>query len=372
MKRCFKLFSAAFVLASIMAMTSCGDKNSDNPDNKLVLTADKATFTADGEDIVTFTVKQNGVDVTADCNICCEALCLAGNKYSTTEPGVYTFYAYFTDEANDPNHETSNTLEVTAKAVPSDFDTTKNLHKNVNYFVFTGSWCNPCYLFKVDLNDVIVNFTDDNLTVINFYTPLNTPGVSPSEPELAYAGFVNTNNQLKADGRFAIDGYPSVFAELDFELGSGGGRVSKDEVLNVFDEYSVKAAKTGIKVDSEVNGGKAEFTVTVGAKEAGTYYIGVLLVEDNIVCYQNGGGNNYNHTGVVRAMATESLFGDELATLEAGKTASKDFSFDLAPTYNNENLYVLVYTLYEKNGKNVVDNSVKATVNGFTDYKYTN
>ena len=79
---------------------------------ELELSASATTIDADGKSQVTFTVKQDGEDVTASCDIYNAAgdVKLATNSFATTEAGSYSFYA-MKDGAK------SNVVAVTAVAV---------------------------------------------------------------------------------------------------------------------------------------------------------------------------------------------------------------------------------------------------------------
>ena len=64
----------------------------------LELTADKTTITPDGSDVVTFTVMQDGIDVTSESTLYLipedgEPIAQDGFTFSTTTEGNYNFYA---------------------------------------------------------------------------------------------------------------------------------------------------------------------------------------------------------------------------------------------------------------------------------------
>jgi thiol-disulfide isomerase/thioredoxin len=328
----------------------------------LVLSVDKASISANSTDTATFTVKQLGVDVTSKVRICISGgTCLVGNAFTTTTAGDYEFYAYY---ANNPDNK-SNTVTVTAISdTPSvDFDATKALHKNVTFFTFTATWCEPCNIFKGYMSNMESDY-GDNIVEINFYH-------SESETSVASNLEAISVSQLDAEGRFDVKGYPTLFAELDVEVGTPGYIPTQTETQNSYTKYVAYPAKTGIRVDSKIVGNKINATVTVGAKEADTYQIGALLIEDNIVAYQNGSGNNYNHTNVLRAKGMDNIFGEALGTMSVGETLSKIYNFDIASNYDRSNLYIVIYTLYKNsNGKWMIANSVKAPVEGTTDFKY--
>jgi hypothetical protein len=169
---------------------------------------------------------------------------------------------------------------------------------------------------------------------------------------------------------------PTSFMDLDEQI-SGETLPDADEIEAFYDTAMSAPAKVGIKVNSAKNGPYIDANVSVGAKEAGTYQIGLFLVEDNIVDKQmmDTGvyDDNYNHTDVLRAAAAKdkSIFGEELGSFEVGDVISKDFRFTIASNYKAKNLALVAYVLYEKkDGEWVIANSVKAPAEGVVDYKY--
>ena len=77
-------------------------------DDKLVLSANKSVIDADGEQMVTFTAKVNDEVVEATIYNKANDTAIEGNTFSTTEVGVYTFYAKYEELI-------SNEVSVTAK-----------------------------------------------------------------------------------------------------------------------------------------------------------------------------------------------------------------------------------------------------------------
>lgn len=325
----------------------------------LILSVDKPSIVADNIEEARFTVMQDGVDVTADCNVCMESgLCLLSPVFTTSEAGEYEFYATLKD--GDGTNK-SNLVKVIAVEHELPFDATKTLHKNVAYFTATASWCSPCNYFKTYMKRVMASYPD-NIVQVNFYS-------GDSKPEVRSTLTNTLVSQLQRNGRFGMSGYPSSVAELRQELGEAPNIPTEPQIRAAYSQYVAYPARTGIKVNSTV-GETVNATVTVGAQEAGKYSIGVFLVEDNIIAYQNGGGDNYNHIDVLRAKGMTSVYGEELGEMAVGETLSKEYSFTILDTYDTANLYLVVYTLYEESGNMVIANTVKAKANGLTNYKY--
>lgn len=106
------------ILAAVMGilpfLTSCEEESKvEHPG--LWLSADKTTITADGEDMVTFTVTLDDVDVTSQCTFCNQENCYPGNTFSTTTAGEYVFHATYQGENSDYQGQNSNEVTITAQ-----------------------------------------------------------------------------------------------------------------------------------------------------------------------------------------------------------------------------------------------------------------
>lgn len=102
------------ILAAVMGilpfLTGCEDNKAEEHPG-LWLTVDKATIAADGEEVATFTVTLDGVDVTSECTFCNQYSCYGKNTFSTTTPDEYVFHATYLETG-----ENSNDVTVTAVA----------------------------------------------------------------------------------------------------------------------------------------------------------------------------------------------------------------------------------------------------------------
>ncbi len=141
MQKLINLLFAAIL--SIGAMVSCNDGEEENPkQGELTLSVNKSTIIANETDAVTFTVKFDGETITSGYTISLDGIEITDNIFSTSETGTYTFIAEY-------DGITSNEVTVTAttpeEEEPVAFDATKQLHKNVTYFIFTATWCPPCW-----------------------------------------------------------------------------------------------------------------------------------------------------------------------------------------------------------------------------------
>jgi thiol-disulfide isomerase/thioredoxin len=341
---------------------------------RLVLSADKNRFLADGQQSAAFTVSYEGTNVTADAAFhTTDGTPLQGNVLSTTVGNQYEVYAVYTvgNEELESNH-------VTVSAVLLNdigFDTERKLHKNVSFFTQTGTWCAPCYTLKVNMKLLNEKF-GDHLVFANLYTASGDKSIisNPIADRI--------KEQMREDPMLRVFvGYPSTYP--DFRTVMAGGS-AESYLTDHYNQCITKPAMTAFRINSSYANNVVTASVTVAAQEAAGYTIGILLVEDNIICpqYTPTGRfvEDYNHTDVLREMGTENIFGDDLRLL-AGEITTKEFTIPVgtdpdgkAYSFKPENLSVIVYTLYqipyETGMTHVMANSVKSKVGSSTDFKY--
>lgn len=329
------------------------------PAKELILSVDRDYITADNTDAATFTVMLEDKDVTADSRICrLDGMCLVTNQFMTTEEGTFDFHATYED--GDLTIE-SNTVTVMAEG-PVTFDGTKALHKNVTFFTFTATWCGPCFAYKGFLKELEAAHPND-IVAVNFYS-------ADSDARVKSVISNTFGSQLASEGRFEVSGYPTTIVDLRLDPAQPGYIPTLEEITQAYETFIVNPARVGIRVSPSMTDETLTARVYVGAKDAGTYKIGVLLTEDNITAPQSGAGNSYNHVDVFRANGNSNIFGDDLGTMASGDLLNKTYTFDLKGSWKKENLHVFVYVLVEEEGHMVIANAVKAAANTRTDFNY--
>jgi hypothetical protein len=82
----------------------------------------------------------------------------------------------------------------------------------------------------------------------------------------------------------------------------------------------------------------------------GEYYLGLYLIENNVIGYQASIGNNANHKAVLRASFTQSSWGELLANgnIPTGSEFQKTFSLPLTNAPNSN--YEVVSIIWKKTG----------------------
>jgi hypothetical protein len=101
-------------------------------------------------------------------------------------------------------------------------------------------------------------------------------------------------------------------------------------------------AKSGIACKSTLDGTSLTVDLSLYFKEADDYMVTVLLLEDGIVGYQNGGDNNYRHDDVAR-LAVTSISGDAVKVENDCTVVNKTYTATVKSNWQAENLEVLVY-----------------------------
>lgn len=324
MKNLFLIFSA-FMTA--LAFHSCGEPADpvvpDEPEKESLLTleADKETIYANGADAVTFTVRKDGADVTAQAQITLDGLGLSSNTFTTSKPGKYAFKASY--EGLEAAAKIVEAIEM--EVVESRFD------KHVAVWEFTGAWCTFCPSGYSTMN-FIVSKNDrykDNVHLMAFHSGLS------GQDELA----IPETDEIMSDMNVG-DGFPSFLTDMRTSGGLSDGTAFRASLTEAFGEYP---AHCGVAVSSTVDGTDVSAVVKVFPEMSLPYRLAVFIVEDNIKYYQKDGSithDEYNHRHVVRKIISASYLGDRLGDLKAGEEVTKTYGFKADAAWNLDNTYI--------------------------------
>lgn len=140
--------------------------------------------------------------------------------------------------------------------------------------------------------------------------------------------------------------------------------------------------------------GTLDVKISIASKEAGTYTLGVFLLENGVIGYQSSGGNNYEHNYLVREGFTP--YNGEQITVSAESTQELEYTMSIPTSVSNiDNCHVCVWiaregtfmgdeVLYEGSPNEVpssalyfdygllIDNVVEIPMNGFAVFEYEN
>ena len=384
MKAIFRF--ASLLSAAVMLFASCegttpegpdtsGGNNTGNTSGELVLSVDKQIIQA-GVDQAVLTVKFNGEEVKDGV-----ILFDADNKvvdlgadfiFSTETIGEYSFWA---------NYKTYNSnkvyVTVVATAVP---ETPADPQPESTSFVrrvlltkITGAGCVACpnvtaalrYFFYGDGNKNNPHELADFVVKAEAHT--YEGGYDPAQLSSFYS----------------VSSWPTVIVDWAeyFVPSQSISSLSAIEQM-VERRYAAEQAKAGISVNSICENGSVTLKVCVKAAVGGQYRVGAWLLEDNIQGQQAGvaaGSENawyHEFDDCIRIADSRLSAGDyaghKLGYIEAGKTAEKMFTWVLKDTWVTENLELCVFvsTTDETGRMYLVNNVIKAPINGATAYEY--
>jgi hypothetical protein len=154
-------------------------------------------------------------------------------------------------------------------------------------------------------------------------------------------GFSGTETLLR---RFKVSGFPSGIVDARALIQNYSSTATTAAVaMDVAEETGANyPAKSGIACKSTLDGTSLTVDLSLYFKEADDYMVTVLLLEDDIVGYQNGGDSNYRHDDVAR-LAVTSISGDAVKVENDGTVVNKTYTATVKSSWKAENLEVLVY-----------------------------
>ena len=168
--------------------------------------------------------------------------------------------------------------------------------------------------------------------------------------------------------RFGVQALPHVVSGLDEKLATS---VASEDVIYAHNRQVLEQSKPacGIAISSTVTDAGLSVRVEVASAAAGSYYLGVAVVEDGIVAKQTGASDYYVHNSVLRsllhsAQPSEGL-GDALGWMEEGQTAVRTFT---APAVRNAFETRIMAYLVDEEGR--LNNAASCAVGEDQPYQY--
>lgn len=146
--------------------------------------------------------------------------------------------------------------------------------------------------------------------------------------------------------RFHVLGFPTGIVDAranipNFNNTSYTAAVAMDVAKETQASYP---ARTGIVMNSSLDGSSLTLDISLYVKEADTYRVVAVLLEDNIIGYQNGASSpsRYEHDNIAR-LAITSISGESVKIDRDYTVWEKTFTADIPSGYDPENLRILVY-----------------------------
>lgn len=156
--------------------------------------------------------------------------------------------------------------------------------------------------------------------------------------------------------KFDISSFPTTIFNFDPELRSS---VSSVDILASLAERSLAGSSNACKIKAEScsTNGTFDIGVTIDFLAAGTYSIGIAILEDGIVTPQVGSGNGYVHNNVLRAFLQKNYGGDSLGAKQPGDRDGVNFRFTPQPQWNADALKAVVYIISD-GSSNIISNAL--------------
>lgn len=221
---------------------------------------------------------------------------------------------------------------------PEEWANKEFWHKSLG-MRFTATWCGYCPNLATSFAKAISQYPN-KIEMLNLH---------PTSSNLGFSG------TSKLENIFRITGYPTGMIDYRNSIANyASNDYTARLIVNAAKETeSNYPTKTGISFTSSVSGSKLNLNVKLYIKEKGDYKVTAVLVEDNIIGYQNGGGDSYNHSSIAR-VALSDITGDTFSTTADNKTVEKNYSVTIPSSYNKDNLKILVYVLKQYGSQPII------------------
>jgi hypothetical protein len=214
---------------------------------------------------------------------------------------------------------------------------------------FTATWCGYCPNMGTAF-DSAKSQMGGVLELVNLHG---------EQSDLEFSG---TNELIN---RFRVSGFPTGIVDARALIQNNAATTVANMAVAVAQEtQQAYPAKTGIELESSLDGIRLTVDLNLYVKEADSYKVTVLLLEDGIYGYQNGGSNNYEHKDVAR-LALTSMSGETVRISEDNQIWTQTYTADIKSSWKAENLEILVYV-----EKPYGDQSKVAEVNGVNYGRY--
>lgn len=390
---------AAVMLVSCKGNTDEGGENGGSiTAKKLVVEVDKKFVQTFGGDYITLSVTLGDEPVTEGVVFYDEKdneLPVEDFKFMTDEAGVHRICAGYGTYFSDLVAVTAIDMEI--PETPDDSSPSgTDFKQKVLLTQFTTTGCTYCPSMKIVLKDALNEAYAEKVVKVDCHTST----MNRNDPAFVYM----PEFEEQCDALL-----PSV--NLDMYATSGylpGWGTSGAAIRSMIDErYDFKEGKAaGIAVNSVATDNQIIAKVAVKAAEAGSYRVGLMLLEDNIVAtssqtQQGSGAADWmnTHNSIVRYMDAKYTsgsgylyYGHDLGEIAKGAIEEYVFILDLESIWENgmlkaeqngctwadrwvsENLHLAVFATTVASGNKgdfyYVSNVVDCPINASTPFQY--
>ncbi len=322
---------------------------SNNPDeptleNGLVIGVDKTTIEANGEDVVTFSLKLDGVELTTSDTTLSSVYFKhekSGNRlerYATTfsavKNGDYSFVATYKGQ------QSKNSVQI--KAV--NREKYEPYSQKVMVYDLTGAWCPNCPSMTAGLANVD-KMWQSNMIVL---------AVHNGDQWAIPMGNGDLASSMLA--QFGGVGYPSCVYDLQY---LNGNARTPAEIGTIIEEHlRYYPATCGVKIASTKLEGKVlTIDAALTSSTSDEYELGYAVLLDNQY-YSGGTATDGIYSDIVVAASNNfTKMTDAKFSATADKEVTKSFTVENIAYQDAAQMRVVVFALKKLNGKVVVDNA---------------
>ncbi len=195
---------------------------------------------------------------------------------------------------------------------------------------FTADWCGNCPRMAVGL-EMVNEKIPGKLEMISMHC----------DGGLRFGQAVPLQNQ------FGVNAFPTGIVDGRRLLGANDSNtVAKNAEDYIRETETTYPTVSGISFISSVTGREVKAEVTAYLKKAEDYRITIMMVEDNIIAYQENYDtettDDYVHNGVPR-IALTNILGDSFTTSSENETKDFTYSVTVPSAYNIDNMRLVVY-----------------------------
>ena len=256
-----------------------------------------------------------------------------------TDNPLATLYIYEgqTDGITDLKIPSATNIVVKGSEEPEEWASKEFWHKSLA-MRFTATWCGYCPNLATGFAKAVSQYPN-KIEQLNLH---------PTSSNLGFSGTSALSNI------FNVTGYPTGMIDYRSRIGNYASDYAATLVVGAVKETEKNyPVKTGISFSSSVSGSTVNLNVKLYIKEKGDYKVTAVLLEDNIIGYQNGGGDSYNHSNIAR-VAFSDITGDAVSTSEDNKTVSKSYTATIPSSCDKNNLRILVYVLRQYGSQSII------------------
>lgn len=333
----------------------------------LSLSCDKVTIAADGSDVVTFSVTQDGEDVTAESTLYIlsetgEPEAVKGNTFSTSDAGGYDFYATKGTFSSDV---------VSVLAIPGTTPSHWSFKDRSLILEITATWCGPCSMMKAGIKSleqdgwdegyVVEAHDGDALTVDSFITPLIDFAVGTQNFGIPLVTFNFTDSPRINQNLGSVDANAKGISDATDQANSAYPCSASANIAYYPDGEEMLKVKSNVAIS-----------------EAGEYKVCCWLLESNIKMSQTSlpGAADWdvsNHINVLRNISDVSDIAGQSVTVGANETQAFEWDFSVKDLRNGrpqDSHVLVVISKKEDNGKYIVNNVVRCNFKDVAEYEY--